>query len=418
MFALVDGNNFYVSCERVFQPRLEGKPVVVMSNNDGCAVSRSNEAKALGIKMAQPMFLSKDLIKAHKIVCLSSNYTLYGDMSRRVVQTLNQFTPDVEQYSIDESFLGFLESNPLKLSALGLEVRTKVKRATGIPTCIGFGPTKTLAKIANKLAKKLPNGVLVIDTKQNYRELLAKVAVEEVWGVGRQYAEWLTDHGIHTALDLHNAPEALIRKKMTVVGQRLVQELRGISCLPLELIPPVKKEICFARSFGKLLESKEEILQAISNYAFQASTKLRSNHLITSKCIVFIETNGFRVNDPQYQRSISFSFQVPTNHAPSLIQGAVKAMESIYRVGYKFKKAGILCLDLVDENTVQQSLFEQPDHFAERRLMAAMDSVNQKYGRFAMTLAGGFISKEWRPKFESKTHRWTTCWEELPKAIA
>lgn len=417
MFALIDCNNFYVSCERVFQPHLEGKPVVVMSNNDGCAVSRSNEAKALGIKMAQPMFQLREWIEKKKIVCLSSNYALYGDMSHRVASIYSQYSPEVEPYSIDESFLRFHEQDPQKLFILAQEIREHVKKWTGIPVCVGMGCTKTLAKLANRLAKQSDRGVFVIDPRQDNAEILGRVDVGDIWGVGRKYADWLRAIGIHTALDLRDADDKRVKQKMTVVGQRMVQELRGVPCIPMELMALDKKNICHTRSFGRPLETKDEMDHAIANFAFQASGKLRKEGLITSHISVFVETNPFRKQDQQYTRSSTYAFQVPTNDARMLVKGALGCMGKIYREGYRYKKSGILCMNLVPETVQQQSLFELEKE-ANKRLFHTLDAVNKKHGQFSLTLASHFGNEGWKTKCEFKSRRWTTDWNEIPVAVA
>ncbi len=417
MFGLADGNNFYVSCERVFNPSLKGKPVVVLSNNDGCAVSRSNEAKALGIKMGQPIFEARDLVKRHGIQCLSSNYGLYGDMSQRVISLYQDFTPDVENYSIDEAFLKFHPMPVPKLEAIATAIREKVLRYTGIPVCVGMGLTKSLAKIANKLAKKSASGVLVLDPARDNSPALEKVAIEDVWGVGRKYSQWLHTRGITTARHLRDADEKWIQQRMTVVGHRLVLELRGVSCIPLELIAPGKKMLCHARAFGKLLESRDELREAVSNYTAQAAHKLRMEGLIAGNIQVFIETNPFRFQDKQYQNSAYLEFPRPTNFTNTLVEHALKGLESIYREGHKYKKAGVLFQGLVPQEFQQQSLLEAADP-REPKLMNALDAVNGKHGRHTLSLAGGSISQGWKAKFEAKSRRWTTSWDELPVANA
>ena len=418
MFALIDCNNFYVSCERVFDPRLEGKPVVVMSNNDGCAISRSNEAKALGIRMAEPVFMRKEFIKANQIICLSSNYTLYGDFSRRVMSIYEKFSPKIENYSIDESFLCFDAVPATKLQGIAEEILSTVRQWTGIPVCVGMGATKTLAKAANKLAKKLPSGILILDPNQNISDLLAQVPVKDVWGVGPQYSRWLTEHGVVNAKELRDADDKWIKQRMTVVGQRTVFELRGTSCIPLELVPPAKKNICFSRSFGRLLEDKQELREAISHYVSRASIKLRKDKLNAQVLQVFLETNPFREQDRQYRNAYTVELPVPTNFTPELAEHAQAAFEKIFRPGYRYKKVGILLLELVPEDTVQLGMFDTADRPRMAKLMAAFDAVNAKHGRFAASFAGGLIKEEWRPKYEKRSPHYTTRWDELAVAYA
>lgn len=428
MYALVDCNNFYVSVERVFDPRLEGKPVVVLSNNDGCAVSRSDEAKALGIKMAEPIFGKRDLVEKAGVICLSSNYTLYGDMSRRVSDIYGQFTPAVENYSIDESFLdfsGFPKRGPGGFAAsaggfagIAAEIRRRVRQWTGLPVCVGMGATKTLAKIANGLAKQSESGILILDPDQNNAALLDRVPVGDVWGVGPAYEIWLLENGVDTAKDLRDADDRWIRKRMGVVGQRIVHELRGVSCIPMELVAPAKRNMCFARSFGRLLESEEEMREAVSHYAARASWKLRRDRLHAAMLQVFVETNPFRRQDRQYRNAYTVGLPVPTSFAPDIIGNALFAFGKIFRPGYKYKKAGILLLELVPEDTVQLGLFDAADRDKSSRLMAAFDAVNRKFGRFTLNFAGGHIRDDWRPRYEMRTPRYTTRWDELPTAWA
>jgi DNA polymerase V len=294
VYSLIDCNNFYVSCERVFNPKLEGKPVIVLSNNDGCVIARSNESKALGIGMGVPVFKCKDLIKKHKIQVYSSNYTLYADMSQRVMDTLAQFTSDVEVYSIDEAFLSLSEFMSLNLTEYARDIRSTVKRWTGIPVSIGIGSTKTLAKVANKLSKRNPQygGVFDITSHTQMNELLEQIRVEDIWGIGRQYTKLLNQNGIYTALQLKNASDTWIRKHMSVSGLRTVWELRGISCIPLEEAPPSKKAIISSRSFGRPVESLEELKEAIASYISRASEKLRAQQSVTSVgCVLDLDFN-------------------------------------------------------------------------------------------------------------------------------
>lgn len=421
MFALVDCNNFYVSVERVFDPRLEGKPVVVLSNNDGCAVSRSDEAKALGIKMAEPIFGKRDLVEKAGVICLSSNYTLYGDMSRRVSAIYEQFTPAVEVYSIDEAFLdfsGFPEGGPGRLAGIAADIRRRVRQWTGLPVCVGMGATKTLAKLANGLAKQSRSGILILDPNQNGAAILDRVPVGDVWGVGPAYEIWLLENGVQTAKDLRDADERWIRGRMGVVGRRIVQELRGVSCIPMELVAPAKQNLCFARSFGRLLESESEMREAVSHYAARASWKLRRDGLLATRLQVFVETNPFRRQDRQYRNACTLELPVPTSFAPDIIGHALAGFGRIFRPGYKYKKAGILLLELVPEDTVQLGLFDAADREKSSRLMAAFDAVNRKFGRFTLNFAGGHIRDDWRPRYEMRTPRYTTRWDELPVARA
>jgi DNA polymerase V len=412
--ALVDCNNFYVSCERVFDPRLEGVPTVVLSNNDGCVVARSNEAKALGIQMTVPIFKIRDLVRAHSVRALSSNYTLYGDMSARVMETLAQFTPEREQYSIDESFLNLAGLPCRDLAEYGREMRTAVRSCTGIPVSVGIAPTKTLAKIANRLAKKSVKaaGVLNLVGSPFVEEALRRTAVEDVWGVGPQYARMLRSHGIEDALRLRDAPDEWVRKKMTIVGLRMVHELRGIPCIPLELAPPAKKGLCVSRSFGHPIESLEEMEEAVATYAARAASKVRKEKRAATSIVISLETNPFKPQEPQYFNSYLAEFPTATQSSPEIIHQALEAMRKIFRPGFKYKRAGVLFPELVPEEQVQASLFDVVDRDRSRSLMAAVDRVQKKQGRNVLAFAAQG-QQRWQTRFEHRTPRYTTRWEEL-----
>lgn len=300
IFALVDCNNFYVSCERVFNPKLRGKPVIVLSNNDGCAVARSEEAKSIGVPMGAPVFMYQDLFRRHKVEMLSSNYTLYGDMSHRVMSTLSRFTPSMENYSIDEAFLDLSGFDHTNLTEYAKEIQATVKRWTGIPVSIGIAPSKTLAKIANKLAKKNPmcKGVLDITNHPRLDDFLQSINLEDVWGVGRQYTKLLMRNRILTALDLKNASDFWVKKHMTIVGLRMVLELRGISCIELDELNEPKQEIIRSRSFGKSVTDLQELKEAVAFHTTRAAEKLREQHSIASYISAFIETNRFKIDEP------------------------------------------------------------------------------------------------------------------------
>jgi DNA polymerase V len=308
MIALVDCNNFYASCERLFAPELRSKPVVVLSNNDGCVIARSDEAKAMGIKMGVPAFEIKNLIERQKVYAFSSNYTLYGDISNRVVQTLSQFTDEIEIYSIDEAFLNLRGFS--NLESYATQIRSIVKQHTGIPTCVGVAPTKTLAKIANRYAKKHHKdvGVWVLDTPEKVEQALKATSTEDIWGVGRRYAKMLEAHNILTAYDLSKTNESWVKAKMSVVGQRMLYELRGISCLSLELINEPKKNICTSRSFGIMLTDKAPLSEAIANFAAACAFKLRKQRSVANFIQVFVTTNPFAKNEKQYFNSITITY--------------------------------------------------------------------------------------------------------------
>ncbi len=387
---------------------------MVLSNNDGCAVSRSNEAKALGIEMAAPIFKFKDIVKKHGVVCLSSNYALYGDISRRIMSLFERWTPDVEVYSIDEAFLRFNgKRSESGLEQIAKEIRSTVLQWTGIPVSVGMGITKTLAKAGSKLAKKSESGVMVLAPDKENASHLESLKVEDVWGIGRQYARWLNNHGIHTAIDFRNADEQFIRQKMTVVGHRTLLELRGIECITMELNPPNKKTLCHARSFGRLLESKDEVRESLALYTELAAAKLRGECLVAQSVCVFLETNPFRTQDPQYRPSKTVEFPVPTNITPEILKYALAAFDLIFRPGYKYKKAGILLLELVPEDQAQAELFDNVNRDQANRLMTAMDGINKKHGRETLGFSAGRIRDGWQPKFENRTANYTTSWNGL-----
>jgi len=412
-FALVDCNNFYVSCERAFNPSLNGKPVVVLSNNDGCAVARSEEAKKY-IGMGAPIFKLMDTVKKHNIHLYSSNYTLYADMSHRVKEILADFSPNIESYSIDESFLSLAGFKNVDLNEYGLEMRKKILQWTGIPTSVGIGPTKTLAKIANKIAKKnrMCQGVLDITNHPRIKDLLASVDVDDVWGVGWEYSKLLKRHGIKTALDLRDTNETWIRKKMTVQGLRTVLELRGISCIELEESVPDKKQIVNSRSFGKDLDKYQDVSEAIASYASCAAEKLRKQDSISGHISVWIQTNGFK-DEPQYSNSISCRLPEPTSYTPLLIKYALHLLKKIYKRGYKYKKAGVMLMDLVPAENTQFNLFTKIDHSRNAKLMEAFDKINSSWGSQTIRSAASGVARPWAMKRSRISPEYTTCWDEI-----
>ena len=413
-FALVDCNNFYASCERVFNPLLANKPIVVLSNNDGCIVSRSGEAKSLGIGMGAPVFECEDLIKKHDIQVFSSNYTLYGDMSARVMTALEHFCPNVEVYSIDEAFLcftGFWQD----LHEYGVKIRKSVKQWTGIPVSIGIGPTKTLAKIANKLAKKLRCGVFNLSERSPSQidHILSRIPVSDIWGIGGSYTRKLQKIGIYTALDFKHAPDRWVQKHMTIVGLRTVYELRGISCLRLEEKTDPKKNICSSRTFGKPVESAVDMHEAVASYAATAGAKLRSQRSAAKSMVVFISTNRHRENEPQYRNAAVYNFAVPTSSTPELVTGARIALRSILRSGYRYRKAGVLLMGLLPEHHVQFNLFTPPRSIQSHQLMRTFDRLNHKYGRRTLFVAATGMEQSWQTKVQFKSPAFTTNWGEL-----
>lgn len=417
--ALADCNNFYVSCERVFDPSLENKPVIVLSNNDGCVVARSNEVKALGVPLGKPIFECQDLVKKHLIQLFSSNYTLYADMSQRVMSTLEEFTPEMERYSIDEAFLSFTGMK-FDLTEYSRGIRDTVKRSTGIPVTIGIGPTKTLAKVANKIAKRTSElrGVFDITDHPRIEDYLAQIEVGDIWGVGFRYAEMLQENGIKTALDLTKANDAWVLKRMTIKGLRTVKELRGEPCMPLELAPPPKKAIMSSKGFGIETERKDDLKEALADYTALAASKLRRQQSLCSVIQVFIQTSMFKAQG-RYSGGISVRLPVPTSDTGVLTQAAHQGLERIYRPGYAYRKAGVMLIEIIPESAFQPDLFGTT-LTSEKRLNAlkAMDAVNARFGRNTVQTAAAGTLKPWRMRRARLSPSYTTDWDELPVATA
>jgi DNA polymerase V len=412
IFCLVDCNNFYVSCERVFNPRLIGKPVVVLSNNDGCIVSRSNEAKELGIKMGSPLFMIKNLIKQHNVEVFSSNYALYGDMSQRVMNTLQRFVPDIELYSIDEAFLLMENKNLLEF---GKVIKDTVKRDTGIPVSLGFGPTKTLAKLANRFVKKYPHlmGILDITNHRNFDDLLTYFDVADIWGIGSQYSELLKSNGINTAYDLKNADEYWVKQNMTVVGARTVFELRGISCLKLEQVMPRNKTLIRSGGFGRPVQKLSELKEALSFYVARGAEKLRRSHSIASSIKVFINTNHFNTTEPQYSNCATIRLPLWSNHTGDLINYALSGLESIYKSGFNYKRAGIMFEGILPEEKYQYNFFFEKDTKRDKNLMVAIDKINARFGKDTIRFAATGIEREWKQRQSRRSPLYTTSWKDL-----
>jgi DNA polymerase V len=419
VLALVDCNNFYASCERVFNPRLEGQPVVVLSNNDGCVVARSNEAKALGIGMGVPEFQIRPLLRRHRVQVLSSNYALYGDMSQRVMETLEQFCPDLEIYSIDEAFLGFSGFTSRNLTDYGRMIRSTVKRWTGIPVSVGIAETKTLAKVANRIAKRTPDtgGVFDLLACPDRDTLLSRVPVEEVWGIGSNHATFLRAHGILTAFQLRQANDQFIRKHMGVVGLRVVKELRGVSCLELDQCPAPKQGITCSRAFGKSVTTLAELEEAVSSYVERAAEKLRTERLAVTTMTVFLKTNEFK-DTPQYRNALTMRLSVATDTTHDLIRAALQGIRNMYRDGYQYKKAGVMFMGLVSNSQVQTDLFDHQNRLRSKQLMAALDTINGRWGTGTLHYASSGIEKVWKTQFHQRSPAYTTDWDALPIVTA
>ena len=412
--ALVDCNNFYASCERVFQPALRGRPVVVLSNNDGCVIARSNEAKALGVEMGAPWHLHKERFARAGIIVRSSNYTLYGDMSARVMRVLAGFTPDLEIYSIDEAFLSLAGFDD-RLEAHARVLRATVLQWTGIPVSVGIAPTKTLAKAANRLAKKDPanGGVALLLTAAAQEAALATMALSDLWGVARRTAEKLAVVGITTPLQLRQADPRFVRERFSVVLERMVHELRGTPCLALEDAAPDRKSIMASRSFGRPVLLASEMAEAVATHTARAAEKMRRQRLATANLTVFVETNRFKPGQPQHCASQGVQLPVSTADTGKLIGAALRGLRLIWRDGFSYKKAGVLFLDLVPAASVQAGLFNAPDTPARQRLMGVVDRLNAQYGRDTVSFARSGRQRAWKLRSLHCSPRYTTSWEEL-----
>jgi len=415
MIALVDCNNFYAACERLFNPSLDGKPVVVLSNNDGCVIARSEEAKQLGIEMGAPIFLMTHLVEQHQVRVFSSNYALYGDMSRRVQSVLEMFSPLIETYSIDEAFLDLGATAGERLAQEARQIRQTVQQYTGIPVTLGVGPTKVLAKMASRYAKKaLPQrGVYCLDTPSKIDGLLESTPIGEVWGIGSQHARRLQWMGIRTAADfVRRAGPAWVRSHMSVVGERILSELRGVPAIRWEG-PRPKQAICTARSFGQLLRRQEDIAEALTTHAMSCAAKLRLQHSCAGTIRVLLQTNVHRTGDLQYARSIAMALPVATNNSRAIVGHALQALDRIYRPGYNFKKTGVIVTDLVPEDRVQGALFEAGQQPGDRPVMEAMDGINARFGRDTLRFAVQGTGRKWRLRQLQLSPRYTTDLDEL-----
>ena len=417
MIALVDCNSFYASCEQVFRPDLLGKPVVVLSNNDGCVIAATKEAKALTqIPMFEPVFKIKQVLEANKVTCFSSYYTLYADMTHRVMEPLRTFSPLVEEYSIDESFVDVSQYPENKLHEIATKIKDAVFKNTGIPVGVGIAKTKSLSKIANKFAKKIPEnkGVYVVDSEEKRIHLLTKTSLKDVWGIGRKHAIRISNTGAKTALDFANMPLPWVRKEMTVVGERLWRELNNHPCLEMTTLPDIKKGIGTAKSFGQKLTDYHLIEEATSYYVAEVADLLRQQGSAATCIEVFLQTNFFSKNENQYFKNIFITLDSPTNNTIKLTKEAIKGLKAIYKPGFRYKKVGVHLHHLVSENELQMSLFHQEHKIENARLSKAMDVINSKYGKNKVKLATvGNREKEWALVKEHRSPRFTTQWDEL-----
>jgi DNA polymerase V len=410
MIGLVDCNNFYVSCERVFRPELQGKPVVVLSNNDGCIISRSEEAKKLGIEMGEPAHKRESFLKENNVYSFSSNYALYGDMSQRVMDILREAIPEIEVYSIDEAFINL--DGISNLRSYLTELRAKILRCTGIPVSIGAGITKTLAKVANKEAKQ-NNGVLIIDTDEFHEEILKRTPVGKVWGIGRQYQRLLSNYQIVTAWQFTQQNENWVKKNMSVVGQRVQRELMGKPCISIENAPSAKKAIATTRGFGKKINNKELIKEAVSTHAIRCAEKLRKQHSVANLLTVFIHTDPFNPNEKMYYKSQTVILPVPTNSNAFLVKAAFKAFDSVFLNGLWYKKAGVIVSGITTEAHLQGNLFFEEDRVRQNKISEATDTINRKYGRDTLKLAAQGTGNEWKHKQAKLSRGYTTSMKDV-----
>ena len=417
IYALVDCNQFYVSCERVFNPKLEGKPVGVLSNNDGCLVALSPEMKKLGIQRGTPAYQIMPLVEANRIHLFSSNYTLYGDMSSRVMRTLAQYSTDMEIYSIDEAFLSFKGMEHIDLTEYAKEIRKTVMQWTGIPVSIGIATTKTLAKIANKVAKtyKGYGGVFNMVDHPKMEKILSTIDLEDIWGVGRQYSKKLKKMGFLKASDLLLLEEDWIRQNFTVVGLRTVLELKGIPCIEMENPSQHRKQIVSSRSFGHPATDINDLIEAMSSFCTSATERLRMQKCVARQLFVYICTNPFR-DDPQYANFLYSSLPDYSAYTPDFIALGEKMLKKIYKPEYKYKKCGVMLSDIIYEKNIAPNLFTPPySKDNKKKIMNCFDEINRKYGSHKIVFASNGVEKKWRMRREILSPHFTTCWAELPK---
>jgi len=413
MVGLIDCNNFYVSCERVFNPSLLNKPVVVLSNNDGCVISRSNEAKAIGIKMGEPAFKIKELIEKHNVKVFSSNYTLYGDMSHRVMSIISQFSPNIEIYSIDEAFILFEGFDNFNLEEYADKIVKTVHKYTGIPISLGISSTKTLAKVASKIVKKNKGkNYLILNDKKHIENVLKEFDVSDIWGIGRQYTKLLKNNSINTAFDFINKNKSWVKKNLKVVGERTWLELHGISCIEIEKHIQNKKQICTSRSFGEMISDFELLSQAVATYAARCSYKLRKQDSLAVSFMVFIHTNHFRKDLSQYAKNIIVKLPVATNSSNILIKYSLAALKSIYLPNYKYKKAGVIITEITSSTNLQGNLFTEPPSKKLNQLMKSIDEINNRMGRDKVRIASQGYNRKWKLKQEKLSPCYSTRLDE------
>ncbi len=414
--ALVDCNSFYVSCERLFNPKIENKPVVVLSNNDGCVISRSNEAKSLGIKMGEPYFKVKKLIKEKNVHIFSSNYALYGDLSRRVMKILKTFSSNVEIYSIDEAFIDLSFMNESKVEKYGKEIREKVLKWTGIPTSVGISSTKTLSKVANHIAKKEKTGVMYLC--KDIDQKLKKFHISDVWGVGKQLSKFYIKNGIHNAYQLKKVSNTWVKKGTNVLGSRTAMELSGVTCIDLEIHEEKRKNCCVSRSFGDKIKSLQKLEEAVTTYCLNAAEKIRGDSQICKRLTVFIRTSPFDKNKIYYSNSHTIDLPIATSNSIELIKNAKKILKKLYKPGFFYQKAGVILSKLRDSSDNEINLLTPLLEKKSKNLMRVIDNTNTKYGRHTISIAHAGVKKDWKMRREHSSKIDTASFTCLPKILA
>jgi DNA polymerase V len=412
--ALIDCNSFYVSCERLFNPKIINKPVVVLSNNDGCVISRSTEAKKIGIKMGEPYFKVKDLVKKNKVHIFSSNYALYGDISRRVMKILKEFTDKMEVYSIDEAFISLSFIEDQRLDEYGKEIRERILKWTGIPTSIGIANTKTLSKVANYIAKKDKTGVKVLNEDKSINEELKRFNISNVWGVGKQLSKLYIKNNIDTAYKLKNISNTWVKKSTNVLGAKTVMELRGIPCIALETLESKRKSCCVSRSFGKKVESMDKLRESITTHCLSAAEKIRGDDQVTKSVTVFIRTSPFDRHKEYYSNSKTIDLPIATNNSIELIGAAIEGLKTIYKYGYFYQKSGIILSQLTDAKKEEFNLLAPLLETKSKSLMNAIDQTNIKYGRNSISIAQAGTGNSWKMRREHFSKIDTASFNNLP----
>jgi DNA polymerase V len=411
--ALIDCNSFYVSCERLFNPKIKNTPVVVLSNNDGCVISRSTEAKKLGIKMGEPYFKVKELVRKNNVQIFSSNYSLYGDLSRRVMKVLKGFSDKIEIYSIDEAFIDLSHIKDENIEDYGKRIRKRVLKWTGIPTSVGISCTKTLSKVANHVAKKNKTGVIFL--KENIDDVLKNFDISDIWGVGRQLSKLYTKNGINNAYKLKNISNSWVKKSTNVLGAKTVMELRGIPCINLETEETKRKSCCVSRSFGRKVENLNKLKESITTHCLNAAEKIRNDNQTTRSITVFIRTSPFDKNRKYYSNSLTIDLPVATNNSLELVKVAIEGLKKIYKYGYFYQKAGIILSKLSETGEKDLNLLTPILEKKSQTLMKAIDVTNAKYGRNVISVAQAGINNSWKMRREHSSKIDTASFDSLPK---